>query len=67
MAVKAWALALIKDVSSEIEPVYYYNSVRKTWVKEFQGGCAFFSEKDCLKAQEELNIFGVEIVKGSID
>ena len=67
MKLKVWTIAMIKGVSGEVEPVFYYNHVRDSWVREFQNGCAFFSEEECNAKNEELNILGTEIINGVVE
>lgn len=64
--IKAYAIAIVECLSGPVTPVFYYNHVRDTWVREFQGGCAFFTEEECEAKERELNIFGTEVISGSL-
>ena len=65
MSIKCWAIALTEDVSGPINPVFYYNDVRDTWVRDFQGGCAFYDEESAQNKLKELNIHA-DVVQGSV-
>jgi len=64
MAIKCWTIAL-KECDSG-KAVFYYNVVRDSWVREFQGGCMFFDEVSAREKQKELNIYGVDVIEGSV-
>jgi len=64
--IQAYGIALVECVSGPVTPLFYYNHVRDTWVREFQGGCTFFSKEECEAKSKELNIFGTEIISGHI-
>lgn len=67
MAIKCWTIALTSAASGAVKPAYYYKHTDDSWVNEFQGGCIFFDKKSCEKKYKELNVFGPEIIEGSVE
>lgn len=63
--VVAWILGLVNWESSE--PVFYYNTVEDKFERQFSNQCAYLSEKDCEKKEKELNIDGLQVIKGTMD
>lgn len=63
--VESWVLCLI-DFERE-EPSFYYNPINKSFEREFSNQCAYWSREQCEVIESELNIVGLEIVKGTMD
>lgn len=63
--VETWVLGLVNWESSE--PVFYYNTVEDKFERKFNNQCAYLSEKDCEKKEKELNIDGLQVIKGTMD
>lgn len=65
VAVSTWVLCLC-DENTEL-PSYYYNPNTDAFQRNFNTECAFLEEKMCLEKQKELNVEGLQMVKGSMD
>lgn len=65
--VETWALTLNKCESGPLTPVFYYNHIDDTFERKFSMKCAYLGENECIKKEKDLNIFGLEIVKGTMD
>lgn len=63
--VESWVLCLI-DFESE-EPTFYYNQINDSFERKFSNQCAYWSKDQCEVKENELNIVGLEIVKGTMD
>lgn len=64
MKLESWAIGL--GTWDGGDPEFYYNTVRDTWVRGFQGGCMFHSEEEANTKNKELNAYGTEVVKGLV-
>ncbi|MGE7838029.1 hypothetical protein [Viridibacillus arvi] len=65
--VGTWALTLTKCESGTLTPVFYYNHVDDIFERKFSMNCAYWVEKECVKKEKELKIYGLEMVKGTMD
>ena len=63
--VESWVLCLI-DFESE-EPSFYYNPFNDNFERKFSNQCAYWSREECIVKESELNIVGLEMVKGTMD
>ncbi|MFY0742136.1 hypothetical protein AB1K09_06340 [Solibacillus silvestris] len=63
--VESWVLCLI-DFESK-EPSFYYNPINESFERKFSNQCAYLSREQCEVKESELNIVGLEIVKGTMD
>lgn len=65
--VETWTLILTKFESGPVTPIFYYNHIDDIFERKFSIKCAFLGEKECIAKEKELNIFGLESVKGTMD
>lgn len=65
--VETWTLTLTKCESGQLTPIFYYNHVDDIFEREFSMNCAYWVEKECVKKEKELKIYGLEMVKGTMD
>lgn len=63
--VETWIIGITGQESNQ--PEFYYNSKKDIFQRKFNKQCAFFSEKDALAKERELDLFIVDIIKGTIE
>lgn len=63
--VTTWVLCLVDWDSNN--PVFYYNPREGVFQRQFNSQCAYWSEEPCLEIEKELNLEGVQVLKGTMD
>lgn len=63
--VETWIIGITGHESNQ--PEFYYNTKKDIFQRQFNRQCAFFSKEDALEKEKELDLFIVDVIKGTIE